>query len=163
MRVGVVSDTHNNHKNVNKIIKIFNQEDVGVVFHTGDISNSKTLSLFQKLHANLIGVYGNNDREERGLDEVCKKFKFTFKNPPLITELAEKRIAVLHEPELLDPLLKDNKEIDIVLYGHTHRYHEERLGNVLVYNPGESAGMMEGLNSIGIINLKNLETQRIFF
>ena len=70
MRVGVVSDTHNNHKNVNKIIKIFNQEDVGVVFHTGDISNSKTLSLFQKLHANLIGVYGNNDREERGLDEV---------------------------------------------------------------------------------------------
>ena len=56
-----------------------------------------------------------------------------------------------------------NKNIDIVLHGHTHRYKNEIEKDVLFFNPGESAGMQKGKNAVGIINLKNLETKRIFF
>ena len=38
MLVGVVSDTHNNIKNIENIIDIFNLEKVDVVVHTGDLS-----------------------------------------------------------------------------------------------------------------------------
>ena len=36
MRIGVVSDTHNNLKNVAKIVELFNEARVDRVIHTGD-------------------------------------------------------------------------------------------------------------------------------
>ena len=73
MKIGVVSDTHNNLKNIEIIINIFNDEKVPIVIHTGDISNANTLEKFSKLNSELIGVYGNNDRNELGLKEEEKK------------------------------------------------------------------------------------------
>ena len=64
MKIGVVSDTHNSLKNIEIIINIFNDERVPMVIHTGDISNANTLEKFSKLNSELIGVYGNNDRNE---------------------------------------------------------------------------------------------------
>ena len=41
MRIGVVSDTHNNIKNVGKIVELFNASGVDRVIHTGDITFSQ--------------------------------------------------------------------------------------------------------------------------
>ena len=82
MKIGVVSDTHNNLKNIETIINIFNEIKVPIVFHTGDISNANALERFSKLNSKLIGVYGNNDRNELGLKEVVQKNKFQFQDPP---------------------------------------------------------------------------------
>ena len=62
MLIGVVSDTHNNLKNIELIIDLFNDEDVSLVVHTGDIANAKSLDKFSRLKCSLVGVYGNNDR-----------------------------------------------------------------------------------------------------
>ena len=51
MRIGVVSDTHNNLKNVAKIVELFNEVGVDRVIHTGDITQAKTLDVFAQLHA----------------------------------------------------------------------------------------------------------------
>ena len=42
MRIGVVSDTHNNLKNIEQIIDLFNDQDVSLVIHTGDIANANS-------------------------------------------------------------------------------------------------------------------------
>ena len=65
--------------------------------------------------------------------------------------------------KVMSDALDTNKDIDIVLHGHTHRYRNEFKDKVLYFNPGESAGMLEGKNSIGIVNLNDLSTKRIFF
>ncbi len=163
MLIGVVSDTHNNLKNIDQIISLFNKEDVKIVIHTGDIANANTLNRFSRLTAQLIGVYGNNDRNEEGLEEIALKNSFCFDNPPKFINLAFKRIAIFHEPDLIDETLSSDPNIDIILHGHTHRYREEILNDTLIFNPGESAGMQKGKNAIGIINLNNLNVQRIFF
>ena len=64
MRIGVVSDTHNNLKNCRKIVDLFNKSGVEKVVHTGDITQPKTLDVFSKLEAPLFGVFGNNDDGE---------------------------------------------------------------------------------------------------
>ena len=91
MILGVVSDTHNRIANIEKIIDIFNEHKVGVVVHTGDITNAETLRRFTRLNSSLIGVYGNNDREEKGLYEVARDNNFFFKSPPLVKEIKGKR------------------------------------------------------------------------
>lgn len=163
MQIGVVSDTHNNLKNIDKIISLFNEEKVDLVIHTGDVTNANSLEKFSKLKCKLIGVYGNNDRNEIGLEKVAEKYSFDFDQPPKIIKLSNKKIAIFHEPESIEATLAKISDIDIVLHGHTHRYKEELLDNTLIFNPGESAGMLKGKNAIGVIDLISMNIKRIFF
>ena len=163
MKIGVVSDTHNNLKNIEIIINIFNDERVPMVIHTGDISNANTLEKFSKLNSELIGVYGNNDRNELGLKEVAQKNNFQFQEPPRKLNMLGREIVIFHEPDNIDKFLLENKKTNVVLYGHTHRYENNKRNGVLFFNPGESAGMQKGSNAVGILDLNNLEAKRIFF
>ena len=106
MLVGVVSDTHNNIKNIKKIISLFNEEQVDLVIHTGDISKASTLEIFSKLNSPLLGVFGNNDRIEKGLEKVCEQYNFNFQEPPLSLTLEHIKVAVFHEPELIQGYIK---------------------------------------------------------
>jgi len=163
MHIGVVSDTHNNLTNIRNIIKLFNNEKVNCVIHTGDITNESSLESFSDLECNLVGVYGNNDKFEPNLAETAKKNKFDFENPPKVLIYAERKIAIFHEPDPIEDFLKKEKDVDIVLHGHTHRFREERVKNTLIFNPGESAGLFRGKNAIGLINLIDLSVKRVFF
>jgi len=161
--VGVVSDTHNNLKNIKQIISIFNERNVDSVIHTGDVTTAKSLAEFSDLKCDLFLVYGNNDRGESGLDKVAEKFGFYIQEPPMKIFMHKKNIAVFHEPELIDQFLKINENTQLVLHGHTHRFREESFNDTLIFNPGESAGMLNGKNAVGIVNLEDLSIQRIFF
>ena len=163
MLIGVVSDTHNNLKNIDTIISIFNNKKVDLVIHTGDITNSRSLKRFSNLSCDLFGVYGNNDREEKGLLDVVNQYNFNFQEPPYSLKVMNKNIVIFHEPELIDQYLKENIKVDIVLHGHTHKHRYENKNGILLFNPGESAGMLKGKNALGIINLNDLTTERIFF
>ena len=163
MLVGVVSDTHNNISNIKSIIDIFNKQKVDLVIHTGDISKPDTLKIFSNLNCPMMGVFGNNDRIESGLEEVCIEYKFNFKEPPLSIVLENRNIAVFHEPEIIQEYLNNNENIDIIIHGHTHRYREEEIDGIIYFNPGESAGSLKGKNALGLIDLKNFEIKRIFF
>ena len=77
MKIGVVSDTHNNLKNCNKIVELFNEALVDRVIHTGDITQAKTLEVLSNLRAPMWGVFGNNDLGERdSLLNAAKQFDF---------------------------------------------------------------------------------------
>ena len=115
MLLGVVSDTHNNIKNIKKIICLFNEEKVDLVIHTGDISKASTLEIFSNLISPLAGVFGNNDRIEEGLEIVCEQYNFNFQEPPLSLTLENKKVAVFHEPELIEDYIKDHKDTDLSL------------------------------------------------
>ena len=84
MRIGVVSDTHNNLKNVRRIVEIFNEQGIDRVIHTGDISQAKTLDVFAAQNAPLFGVGGNNDQERESLEEaITFDMALLFQEPPL--------------------------------------------------------------------------------
>ena len=163
MLVGVVSDTHNNSRNIENIIAIFNRENVNLVIHTGDITQPSSLRKFSALNCHFCGVLGNNDRNEPGLMDVIKNEKFEFCEPPYLIHVANRKIVIFHEPDDIDDFMLSNKDLDLVLHGHTHRYRNETIGKTLIFNPGESAGILNGKNSVGIINLENLNAQRLFF
>ncbi len=48
MRIGIVSDTHNMLRNVERIVSLFDAAGVERVVHTGDITQAKTLEVFAR-------------------------------------------------------------------------------------------------------------------
>ena len=55
------------------------------------------------------------------------------------------------------------QDLDLALHGHTHFYRHEWRGASLFFNPGECAGHMEGLNSVGVVDLASLEVELLKF
>lgn len=161
MKIGVVSDTHNNLGNVREIVRLFNAARVDRVVHTGDITKAKTLDVLAGLDASLYGVYGNNDVERESLDASAARHGFVFHDPPLTLDWADRRIVVVHDPRDLRPLGVDGH--DLALHGHTHMARREHQQGVLVFNPGECAGHMKGYNAVGVVDLATLKTTLLKF
>jgi hypothetical protein len=160
MRIAVVSDTHNNLANVQRIVELLNAADVARVVHTGDITQAKTLEVLARLAAPLIGVYGNNDERE-ALAPAAAHYAMQLVDGQLSFEAAGRRIGVIHDPYDIDARFV--AEHDLVLHGHNHRLVLERRGEALLFNPGECAGMMAGYNAIGIVDLARLEVELLRF
>ena len=161
MRIGVVSDTHNNLTNCEKIVELFNGANVDRVIHTGDITQAKTLEIFAHLDAPMFGVFGNNDQERDSLVAAVTHFGFEFIEPPLTLHWAEKRLVVVHDP--LELAMVNPADYDVILHGHTHRQTIEYEDDRLTFNPGECAGMMAGHNAIGVLDLVELSTEIMKF
>ena len=159
MRIGIVSDTHNNLKNCRKIVELFNNAAVDRVIHTGDITQAKTIEVFAELDAPTVGVFGNNDQERASLEVAIAQYSFQFVDPPLKLSWSGREIVIVHDPLELEMVNQDDYEL--VLHGHTHQLTIEHHGSRLTFNPGECAGMMEGFNSIGLLDLADLKPEII--
>ncbi len=165
MLVGVLSDSHDNVEGVEKAIEFFNDRGVDFVFHLGDIVSPFTLRLFSKLEPDFGVVFGNNDGDKLLLSSIAREYGFIISEPPLLLELASRKILALHgwrDPkytiDLVDSLAK-SRTYDVILYGHTHRVDVRKMGKTLVVNPGEVHGYISGKSTIAIIDLDKLEVE----
>ena len=132
MIIGVTGDTHNNLKNINTICSIFNENATDLVFHTGDISLPKSLEAFRSLKCPIVVVLGNNDIEERsGLEKAAASFDCEIADEPHFVKVLNKKIVVLHHPDLITSNMIDQS--DFILHGHTHRYRLERKNDCIIF------------------------------
>ena len=161
MRIGIVSDTHNNLKSVKRIVEIFNDARVERVIHTGDITQPKTLDAFSDLTMPLYGIFGNNDLELVSLNESISKWGYHFVHPPMTDTWFDKRLIVVHDPRDLEE--HDLDQFDLALHGHTHRYRLEKKNATTIFNPGECAGHMVGYNAVGVLDLNSMAIELIKF
>lgn len=166
MKIGIVSDTHNNLKNVNRIVELFNAAGVERVIHTGDITQAKTLEVFAHLDVPLYGVYGNNDEGEReALEAAVAAYGFVFRDPPFLLDWHQRSIMVVHDPLEFEGHL--NRTHDLALHGHTHLYRYQSVesdhGRQVFFNPGECAGHMVGFNAVGVLDLETLAAELLKF
>ncbi len=139
MKIGVLSDTHDQGELIRQAVAHFNEQQVTWIFHCGDWVSPFILHFFKGLQAPLRGVFGNNDGD---------KFRhLTFKNKWgldleyeerfLEMELDHRRIAVFHGDYkgIVDGLVTCGK-YDAVFHGHTHQRVNQQFGKTLSLNPG---------------------------
>jgi putative phosphoesterase len=162
MQIGVIGDTHNNMRSVEKIIEIFERRGVDRIVHTGDVTQPKVLDALSSLSMPLCGVYGNNDQGERpGLDESATRHGMEWVDGPLEVNWGGRAILIAHDPLDLEAHLGPHH--DLALHGHTHLYRREAVGGALVFNPGECAGMLVGQNRVGLVDLVSLQCEIEYF
>lgn len=154
MKIGIISDTHDDIENVRRAIDIFNKEEVQYVIHAGDYVFPGIVMEFKNLNAKLIGVLGNNDGE-RG--QILKAFLAV--GGELRGELGELHVSNLSigiyhgtSAEIKAQLIESGR-YNVVVCGHTHRKEPvgHAVGNysddtsILVLNPGTGHRKTESL------------------
>lgn len=159
MKIGVISDTHDNITNITKAVVLFNYHQVGKVIHCGDFVAPFSLLAFKDLKCSLVGVFGNCDGERDFLLERACELNYSIFQPPYIFEINDKKILISHQP------IPYNHQCDVQLYGHTHKaeiiYQTNGIKPSVIVNPGEAGGWLFQQPSIAILDLDTLQTELI--
>ena len=137
MRIGVISDTHDNVEAIERAVSCFRENGVETVVHCGDFIAPPVIPLFSGL--TLHGVLGNNDGEVDGLNAAFDALGegSTLHGRFADLEFDGVRFAVLHGESLDD--VEDHAEsgeYDYVCYGHHHEREHDSVGETAVINPG---------------------------
>ena len=151
IRIGVISDTHIPDGGMHipgKVLNAFKQVDL--IIHAGDIVSLGVIDELKSVCAKVVVVVGNMDQEE-------VKKKYPLKQ---VLEILGHRVGLVHGAGFalnLLQLLKDTFRLDncdLIIFGHSHKPMNERIGGVLFFNPGSATDLSAAYNSYGIIELK---------
>ncbi len=152
LKIGIISDTHDDLNSVDKAISIFNREKVSLVVHAGDFIFPGVVERFRELKSSkLVGVLGNNDGEKLGLlkkfEEIGGELKRSDLGEIQDDDNKNLRIAVYHgtDQNLREAAIQSGT-YDVFIHGHTHvkRWAQKRIKiydkekEIVVLNPGTS-------------------------
>ena len=117
MKIAILSDTHGLLRP--RVLEFLKTADV--ILHGGDINRQSIVDELRQ-YAPLYVVRGNNDKEwAEGLPHH------------LTVTLGGLRFFMVHNKKELPADLSD---VDVVVFGHSHRYLQEEKNGVLWLNPG---------------------------
>ncbi len=137
MRLGVVSDTHDNVPAVERAVDVFEREGCDTLVHCGDFVAPPVLPFFEGFEVH--GVLGNNDGELDGLEAG---FRALGNGSELHGRRADLTVdgvsvGVLHGESLADVEdLAASGRYDLVCYGHHHERETREVDGCTVLNPG---------------------------
>ena len=166
MKVGVLSDSHDNVRNMEKAVEIMKKENVEFVIHLGDAVSPFALIPLKELKAEKIYIFGNNDGEIYMHMKVGEKCGLKVLDPPVEAEVGGKKLLLLHgyhdeefTRKLVDSLAQSGNW-DAVLYGHTHKFDNRVLGKTTILNPGNLTGVY-GEASMAIWDMEKNKINKI--
>jgi putative phosphoesterase len=149
MKIGLMSDTHDNVPNVLKAKEIFEKNNVELVLHAGDVISPKT-ALY--LGMKTWFVKGNCDGATELLKTKAESLGGKYLGEMAEFELEGKQFCMFHgtDQDKLKELI-DSQKYDYIITGHIHKLIDEKQGKTRVINPG--AHYYQGTNTIGILDL----------
>jgi|SRR3989338_528768 len=142
MKFAIVSDSHDNLANIDKMLDYLKQNQIKVMIHCGDVCAPAVLAaMAKKFQGNIHLVFGNVDTDQEELEKLPNDFKnIKIYGETGQTEIDKKTIAWTHYPWQAQELAESGK-YNLVFYGHDHQPWEKLVGQTKMLNPGTLAGM----------------------
>ncbi|MDD5220166.1 MAG: metallophosphoesterase [Candidatus Bipolaricaulis sp.] len=164
MKIGILSDSHDNLPALGRIVERFNAEGVGLVLHAGDFVSPFTAVPLGRLRAPLVGVFGNNDGDRLYLTRRFEGIG-TIHSGSHALEAGGLHIVLMHEPRSIDALAASGA-YDLVVYGHTHHVDVRPDGSAdlhrpRIINPGEACGWLTGRSTAILFDAQTRQAEVI--
>jgi len=134
MRIGILSDTHNQVARTARAVQILIAEGVEALCHCGDLTGPDVVAECGRLPS--YYVFGNNDFEEDLLRLEMARVGGTCLGRGGELVLNGRRVAMTHGDSPRDVRRLLALEPDYLLLGHSHRAADERVGRTRRINPG---------------------------
>jgi len=157
MKIGILSDTHDQTINIETAIQILKKYSIQKLFHCGDVTSLASLQLISEYPLAL--TFGNGDFMTGEMRE------FILSNNPENSvgyqyhgECFGKKIGMTHSHLIgvLDEMI-DSQIFDYVFFGHTHLRSNQKIGRTRVINPGSLGGLKKQTRSICVLDLEKDE------
>lgn len=159
MKIGIISDTHDDVGNTKKAIEVFKKEKIDFIVHLGDYISPPIVRLFDGLK--LVGIFGNNDGYKFVLSKAFGEIKGEIKGDFGIIEADGCKIALYHgEFAEISEALAKSKEYDAVFTGHWHKTKIEKIGSTVFLSIG-SAKKEFAENSKPVIGIFETSTRKV--
>ncbi len=152
MKLGLISDTHDNLANLAAALGILRTEGVTTVLHCGDLCGAAVIRALAGLDVWI--ARGNMDRQMElapAADGVLGVGRLAWLQRPV---LDGHTVAAVHadDDEVLWGLIRSGR-YSHVFHGHTHRRRDEMVGSVRVINPGALGAERTAQSSFCILDL----------
>lgn len=139
MKIGVVSDSHKNLAYLRKAVELIIKEGAEYIIHLGDdYRDAEILKEYPLMCLRVPGVfcpeYFNREIKNRIIEEI-------FGIKILITHTLSSHKNDQKEDLVPEEVIR-NKEVNLVLFGHTHLYEIKKEGDILMFNPGHLQEIM---------------------
>ena len=142
MRVGIISDIHDNLENLRPVLERLKQERLDQLLCLGDITTTETLkeiiSGIPDIPLHVVAGNMDNANEIKSFIDTKGSDKVTYHHLTGTLSLDSKRIAFTHKPRDAEVLLQE--DFDIICYGHTHEPRLLTKEDTLLLNPGDIQG-----------------------
>ena len=153
MKLGVMSDTHNNSDNAQWALETFRARGVERIIHCGDITTPEIVALFADWQVSF--VFGNIDRDRAGLQQAVAALPNGSIEKMFVEQIAGKWIGAAHGDDYSIFIeLTEHAGHDWVFHGHTHIRRDEMRGNTRIVNPGALGGKQDQTRSVAIVDLE---------
>jgi len=162
LKIGVLSDTHDNIYALHKILNEFRMHEVSIVIHLGDLISPFTLRELLQYPTRVMIILGNNDGDKLLLREIAIKAGATVRDSIHELSICGRHVIAFHGwntkefTKRIALAFAKSGFYDIVLYGHTHELSIEYIDGKLVANPGEACGYLTGRKTALVIDVEKL-------
>lgn len=151
MKIGIISDTHDDVMSTEKAIKIFKDENVNCIIHLGDYISPPMVRLFKGIK--LIGIFGNNDGYKFVLNKAFNEIDGELKGDFGVVNIDGLKIALYHgEFKEISEALAKSGDYNIVFTGHWHKTEVVKTKETLWVNIG-SAKKEFAENNIPVVGI----------
>ncbi|MCX9015055.1 MAG: metallophosphoesterase [Candidatus Methanoperedens sp.] len=164
MKIGIISDTHDNLPAIDEAVKVFDREGVELVIHAGDWNAPFSMVRLARAKARLVGVFGNVDGERDFMKEKALEVGVEILGDSGELDVGGIKIALYHgKDEMFVDALAKSATYNVVIRGHTHNPQVTEVGSALVINPGEGCGYLTGKRTIAILDTEKMYADIIGF
>ncbi len=142
MKIGILSDTHNDIEMTKRALGIFRERGVGMIIHAGDLTSPRMMELFREFDCRF--VLGNGDLDVEILNVESEKLGFGCVGETCSLEVENKKIIIFHGNNV--PLFREtvaSGKYDYIIKGHTHFFENYVANRTRIINPGALYGTEE--------------------
>ena len=154
MKIGIVSDSHDNVPVIRAAVAAFKKRKVEALVHAGDFVAPFAVKTFLALGVPIHAVFGNCDGERKVLSDLLPGIFAGARR-----EMLDGRVFVIVHS--LDWLTRsDRKGADVIVCGHTHRPKVSGR-KPLVINPGECGGWVNGRCTAAVLDTRTMKSETL--
>jgi putative phosphoesterase len=158
MKIGIISDVHDNLRTLSLVLKkLKDEEKVDMLINCGDWDMPFTMRTYVGFDKPIRGVLGNGDPD-------IQKFEYQLQNLEMLKGIDMqinfrffdlsydgKRIAVFHgDDDSLNKVLIESQLFDVLCVGHNHIPLLTKQGKTMIINSGSLVGFLAEKGNVPI-------------
>ena len=155
MKVGILSDTHNDLRTLQVILNHFRGDKITTIFHCGDVTSPDMIQYFHGFTVHL--GFGNGDYLTGALKEALILLGTDSTAKRLNTlSFSNKQILIAHGnyPRELHELALSGR-FEYIVTGHSHERKRSMIGNTRIINPGAASRTGHPSYSYALFDFEN--------